>query len=285
MSSAAVVLPRRRHRRTAGGFLEHNLAHLLQNLEAIGRAETISSRSGFLQRLSPRAKLVSACFLVIAIVASTSLPALACAFAAAVLIAIASRVQAQLLMRLVWGSVLIFTGSILLPSLILTPGPPLFAIPLVGWRVTSPGLHNFLLLLARAETSATLLALLALTTPWPRLLRAMQSLHLPVVVIALFATTYRYLVLLLEASVEMFQARRSRMVGPLTPSARRHLLVSTAGVLLHKTAALSQEVHSAMQSRGFRGRVYLLRAEPARRSDSVAVFIAFAAAIALVLAH
>lgn len=280
MSSAALAA-----RRRPGGFLEQNLSHLLGNLEAIHRADALGARRGFLQGLPARAKIVAALLLVAGVVASTSLAAILAAFAAAVLLAAGSRLQAQLLLRLVWGSVLVFTGSVLLPSLVLTPGPVLTHVPLVGWPVTVTGLHIFLLLLARAETSATWLALLALTTPWPRLLVALQSLRVPTVVIALFSTTYRYLVLLLETSIEMFHSRRSRMVGPLAGSARRQLLLATAGTLLHKTATLSQEVHSAMQARGFRGRVYPLQPEPFRFSEACTMLVALAAAVGLAAAR
>ena len=280
MTSAAFAS---KHR--PGGFIEHNLGHLLEGLEAINRAEAISDTSGLLQRLSPRSKIISALLLVAGVVASTSIPALWIALAGAVVLAAASRVQTQMLLRLTWGSVLVFTGAMMLPSLVMTPGPLIARIPVVGWQVTATGFHIFLLLLTRAEASATFLVLLVLTTPWPRLLAAMQALKVPAVVVALFSTTFRYLILLLETSVEMFQSRRSRMVGPLAPAAQRRLLAATAGTLLDKTAALSQEVHSAMQSRGFRGRVYLLKQETAGWDEALAILISLAAAAGLVLAH
>lgn len=268
-----------------GGFLENNLGHLLEGLEAINRAEEVSGRSGLLQRLSPRSKIISALLLVVGVVASTSIPALSVALAGALVMAAASRVQTQTLLRLTWGSVLVFTGAVMLPSLVMTPGLVIARVPVVGWQVTATGLHIFLLLLVRAEASATFLVLLVLTTPWPRLLAAMQTLRVPAVVVALFSTTFRYLILLLETSIEMFQSRRSRQVGPLAPAARRRLMASTAGTLLDKTAALSQEVHSAMQSRGFRGRVHLLKVEAAGWDDVLVVLVSLGAAVGLVMAH
>lgn len=272
-------------KRRPGGFLEHNLGHLLEGLEAINRAEAISGGSGLLQELSPRSKIVSALLLVAGVVASTSIPALSIALAGAFVLALASRVQTRMLLRLTWGSVLVFTGAVMLPSLVMTPGEEIARVPVVGWQVTATGLHIFLLLLIRAETSATFLVLLVLTTPWPRLLAALQALRVPAVVIALFSTTFRYLILLLETSIEMFQSRRSRRVGPLAPGAKRSLMAATAGTLLDKTAALSQEVHSAMQSRGFRGRVYLLKQESAGWDEGVPILVSLAAAAGLVMAH
>jgi energy-coupling factor transporter transmembrane protein EcfT len=70
--------------------------------------------------------------------------------------------------------------------------------------------------------------------------------------------TYRYIFLMIASAREMFESRRSRMVGELEGADRRRLAVATAGVLLSKSLQLSQDVYLAMQSRGFRGEVYVL---------------------------
>jgi cobalt/nickel transport system permease protein len=56
----------------------------------------------------------------------------------------------------------------------------------------------------------------------------------------------------------MFESRRSRTVGVLRPAEQRHMAGRTAGVLLSKSVALSNDVYLAMQSRGFRGEVQIL---------------------------
>ena len=70
--------------------------------------------------------------------------------------------------------------------------------------------------------------------------------------------TCRYILLMLQPAHQMFESRKSRTVGVLTASEQRRLAVSSAGVLLTKTFELSNDVYLAMQSRGFRGEVYLL---------------------------
>ena len=65
--------------------------------------------------------------------------------------------------------------------------------------------------------------------------------------------TYRYLFLFLKLAREMFEARQVRLVGVLAPADSRRLTVSTAGVLLATSMQLSDEVHTAMRARGFRG--------------------------------
>jgi energy-coupling factor transporter transmembrane protein EcfT len=96
--------------------------------------------------------------------------------------------------------------------------------------------------------------------------------------------TYRYIFLLLRAAYQMFESRKSRLVGSLAPPDRRRLAAATIGALLSKSLQLSTDVHSAMRSRGFQGDVYLLDDLSAGPRDwlQLGIFAAIAAA-ALVL--
>ena len=85
-----------------------------------------------------------------------------------------------------------------------------------------------------------------------------MRLRLPKEAIVMLAMTYRYVFLLAETAGQMFESRRSRTVGVLKPADQRHMAARTAGVLLSKSIALSDEVYVAMQSRGFRGEVQVL---------------------------
>ena len=77
-------------------------------------------------------------------------------------------------------------------------------------------------------------------------------------------------------------SNRARAARWATVSAgdRRRLAVSSAGVLLSKTYRMSGEVYLAMQSRGFRGEVYVLDDFRMRALDwtALAAFAALAAA-------
>jgi energy-coupling factor transporter transmembrane protein EcfT len=92
--------------------------------------------------------------------------------------------------------------------------------------------------------------------------------------------TYRYIFEILRAALDMFESRRSRTVGTLSPADNRRLAVSAVGVLLSKSFQLSGDVHMAMQSRGFRGDVHVLPDFRGRTIDWcwLAGFVVFAAA-------
>jgi energy-coupling factor transporter transmembrane protein EcfT len=145
--------------------------------------------------------------------------------------------------------------------------------------VTWQGARTSAFLISRAETAATLSALLVFTTPWPWVLKALRSFRCPAVAVVILSMTYRYIFVTLETALAMFESRRSRTVGVLEPAERRRLSAAAAGVLLSRSLQLSSEVHLAMQSRGFRGEVHIMREFRAQPADWgwIAGFAAFAA--------
>ena len=179
-------------------------------------------------------------------------------FGVALALALLSRVPMRTLAARVWIGVLVFATLIVLPALFLTPGRAIWSIPVVGWTITAQGLQGAAYLISRVETTATLSMLLVLSTPWMHVLKALRVLRVPVVAIVILGMTYRYIFLLMATAREMFESRRSRLVGKLEGKDRRRLVVATAGVLMSKTLQLSGDVYLAMQSRGFRGEIYVL---------------------------
>ena len=257
----------------AAGFLERNVAALSDTLDHAARADETARRHGLLQRLDPRTKIVGLFAWILAAAGTRRLATVGVIFVLALALAALSRVPWRAGLWRVWTGVLVFTGPLAMPAVFLTPGPP------VGWHATAPGLWAAARLVARAETTATLAALLVLTTPWARLLQALRVLRVPRVVTVILGMTHRYIYLLLGLARDYFEARRSRQVGRLDPAGRRQVAAGTAGVLLGRSLALSGEVFLAMQSRGFRGEVYLLQAPRFRRRDlaALAAFVVVAA--------
>ncbi|MDQ6759089.1 MAG: cobalt ECF transporter T component CbiQ [Acidobacteriota bacterium] len=236
--------------RSIQGFLDH--------LEYTLSAEDLAKRAGWAQAIDPRVKVAALAVLVISVVAAHRLAVIAALFALGVAVAVASHVPIRNLATRVWFAVLLFTGSIALPAIFLTPGRVLYTVPLLHCVITAQGLTSASFLLARAETTATFSLLLVLTTPWIHVLKSLRAFGVPVVLVVILGMTYRYIFVLLRTAHDMFESRRSRMLGRLHAGERRRIAVNSAGVLLSKAFQLSGEVYLAMQSRGFRGEVYLL---------------------------
>ena len=251
-------------------FIERTLTNLLSATDYAANAEQLAETRGVLQSIDPRVKVVGLLCLIIAVTACRRLDIIAGLFAAALGLALVSRIAPGKLLAWVWIPVLFFTGAIALPAIFLTPGPSAFGLP-----ITETGLRSAAFLVSRAETSATLSVLLVLSTPWPHVLKALRVLRFPVVFVAILGMTYRYIFVILQTAFDMFESRKGRTIGVLDPAERRRVAASAAGVLLSKSFQLSGDVHLAMQSRGFRGEVYALDEFRATGRDGcwLAVFI------------
>jgi cobalt ECF transporter T component CbiQ len=236
-------------------FVERTIGSLSQGLNFAALADdSARSRTGLLQPIDPRVKVIGTLALIASVAATHSLLTIGAVFLIALALALASQISLRDLAQWVWTPVLFFTGCVALPAIFLTPGAAVHP----GWPVTQQGVRTAGFLVLRAETAVTLSTLLVLTTRWAHILKSLRVLRLPVVFVVILGMTYRYLFVILETALDMFESRKSRTVGALEPSDRRRLATATVGVLLSKSYHLSSDVHLAMQSRGYRGEVYLL---------------------------
>jgi cobalt ECF transporter T component CbiQ len=247
------------------GYIERTIASLVAASERAAIAEQVAFSEGALQRVDPRVKVAGLFALIVVVAASRRLSVIAALFVIAAILAAASHVRMRRLAGWVWLPVLFFTGAIALPAIFLTPGHAVASLGITA--ITEQGLRAAAFLIGRAETASTLSALLVLTTPWPWVLKALRIFRCPMIVVAILGMTYRYIFVILQTALEMFEARQSRTVGVLPPSERRRLASSAAGVLLSKSVQMSGEVHQAMRSRGFRGEIHLLQDFRARATD------------------
>jgi cobalt ECF transporter T component CbiQ len=263
------------------GFIQATLRGFTTAVSKALLSENVASRPGLLQTLDPRVRVLGLFALVAAVVLSRQISVIAALFLIAVLLAAASRVKIAVLAKRLWWIIFGFSGFIALPAVFLTPGQPVFRLPWLPLSISAQGLRAAALLILRVETAATLTTVLALSTPWTHILKALRSLHLPAEAVTMLAMTHRYVFLLIETAGQMFESRQSRTVGALSGREQRRMMARTAGVLLNKSIELSHEVYLAMLSRGFRGEVPLLKDFRMRTRDylglSVLVVLAGAA--------
>jgi cobalt ECF transporter T component CbiQ len=263
------------HPRSRGGFVENTLEGLHSAMERALYAEAHASRSGVLQGLDPRVKVAGLLSLVVAAVVAAKLWMIACILAVSIALAAISAVPLRTIVSRAWVPALLFSGMIALPAIFLTPGTAVGQSP-----ITVQGVRTAGFLVLRTVTTATLMMVLAYTTQWSHILKALRIFRVPVVFVVILGMTCRYILLLLETAHQMFESRKSRTVNRMTAAESRRLAISGSGVLLTKTLHMSGEVYQAMQSRGFRGEVYLLDDFQMRQLDWCAS-AAFAASAAL----
>jgi cobalt/nickel transport system permease protein len=263
-------------------FAARLLQGVLAGVEHAANAERRAELPGPLQAIDPRAKLLSALLLIVACVHTQRLDLLAGFATLLTLLAWRSQLLAPLF-RL-WLGVAAFSGLLALPALFLVSGASAGTLPLIGVNVSIPGLRSAAFLLLRSLDCGGLAALLAFSTPWAQVLKSLRCLRVPVSLVVILAMTQRYLLLLLRSAVQLFEARQSRVLGPLPGRERRRLAAATAGALFSRSLQLGEEVHLAMLARGYRGEVHLLDDFVAAPRDFLATALALAAALVLVVA-
>jgi cobalt/nickel transport system permease protein len=250
----------------SAGFLERSLLSIGDAAERALAREDASSARGVLYALDARVKLGAVLPLILAVVFLHDLGVVGVLFALAFSLAVLlGRKPFALLVR-AWLVMLVVAGVATLPAIVLTPGEPAARLPF-GLIATEQGLRTTGLLLGRAATTTLLSLVLVLSTRWTALLRALRSIGVPVVVVAIAGMTYRYLFVLLEIARQLFEGRRSRRVGTLASSQKRRMAGATAGALLTRTLVMTDEVYLAMQARGFRGEVRVLDESPLQMRD------------------
>ena len=122
------------------------------------------------------------------------------------------------------------------------------------WQVsvTYSGLEILRNILIRAWLSIISLILLTSTTSLPDLLRGMEQLHMPRVMVMILSFMYRYIFVLVGEVMRMKQARDSRNSG-----GRRLRQIRTIGnmigTLFIRSYERGERVYAAMIARGFDG--------------------------------
>lgn len=231
-------------------------------------SEQIAGRPGLLQETDPRVKTVGLVGLLIVASLLRNWYMILGLYALTLAMAAASRISMKFFIRRVWLFIPVFAGIIALPSIfnIFRPGDPLWTIWNFGrevaigpWSlgnslaITHQGVKGAAILVLRVATSVSLAVLLALTTRWAELLKALRVFFVPRTFLLILSMTYRYIFLLLGLAGDMFTARTSRMVGPASPRENRRFVAASMGTLLGKSQTLSTEVYAAMVSRGYNG--------------------------------
>ncbi|MFA5039640.1 MAG: cobalt ECF transporter T component CbiQ [Candidatus Omnitrophota bacterium] len=200
-----------------------------------------------------------------------------------------------LVLRLSPGSLCGFAGyGLLLSALVLLSGLPLSAILrriltvlpfvfLTAWSMFSvsgkPAGPAFLSIILKSFYALVAVFLLVSTTAFPSLLKALEWLRCPTIMIRMLAFLYRYIYLFLDEFMKMRQAQASRTAArPKTAKA----LQAFSSILAHlfvRSYEKGERVYQAMCSRGYNGSVPGISRLRAQRSDYIFCAASFASFI------
>lgn len=249
-------------------FLRRTIHELKQSLSELLLTERYSRQEGLLQGMDTRAKLAAVLALVIVIGWTRSIPLLLALWLFTMVLMRRSHLPVLTLQKRIWGIFPLISLLIAVPGMFnfFNAGTPLLTITeftapvhLLGMEfpaalyISQQGAAAAFILFLRVGVSISLGALLTLTTPMALLMKSLQTLRVPPLLVMILEMSMRYLILLLTVSIEMYEARQMRTVGKLSPKTQRTMVGSSVGALFARSMALSEEVYQAMTARGYIG--------------------------------
>jgi cobalt/nickel transport system permease protein len=140
-----------------------------------------------------------------------------------------------------------------------------------GWlQVTTEGLLVLGSVSIKAFLCLLMLNLLTLTTSIPALLHALTELKLPPLLVAVIASMYRYIAVLVDEFTTMRRAAASRnLMG--SNHYQRIVVGNMIGSLFIRTYERGERIHQAMLARGYTGLPPLTEMPKGGRQDSLAL--------------
>jgi cobalt/nickel transport system permease protein len=216
----------------------------------------------FVHRLDPRVKFLAVLLFIIG-VAITQPPAwwaYGAFFVLAGALALVSRTPlGYLVKRSLIVEPFVFFVAIFVPFF--HPGGVLAQASLGGWHITvyREGTLLFFGIMIKAWLSIVALILLAATTRLTDLLRGLERLRLPRIMVMILSFMYRYIFVLVEEVGRLRTARDSRGYGGGTRRHRIRTVGMMTGTLFIRSYERGERIYNAMLSRGYDGRLRSVR--------------------------
>jgi cobalt/nickel transport system permease protein len=150
------------------------------------------------------------------------------------------------------------------------PGRPVFRLPLgfgpeaPALTATDAGLLRFTTIVWKSWLSMQAALLLTATTHFLDVLRALQALHMPKIIVVLLSFMYRYLFILVDEAQRLLRARDCRSAaldgaGGGSLLWRAQVTGRLVGTLFLRAFERSERIYVAMLSRGYTGELRTLR--------------------------
>jgi cobalt/nickel transport system permease protein len=241
-------------------------------------------RPSLVHRLDARVKLVLAVLFIVAtaLTPDGDWPAYALLTGLALGVITASRLGVGFVMRRSLVALPFALAAV--TAMFSTPGQALLAVRVFGGdlSITDAGVVRFVSILLKSWLSVQMAVVLTASTPFPDLLRAMRSLRVPKVLVAISGFAYRYIFVIGDEVLRMMRARTARS-GVGKPGGRgggsvfwrARVTGGMAGNLFLRSIERSERIYDAMVARGYDDEVRTMRA-PVLRFGDVVVALLFA---------
>jgi cobalt/nickel transport system permease protein len=253
-------------------------------MASIVLSERYQHGQGLLYHVDARVKIVSAVAFAFAVTAVPEGHWTAYAgFAALALLAVAC---SRLPVWLVAGRSVIALPFLLaaVPLIFTRAGETVFVVPMVGWTASSAGIVAVGSILLKSWLAVLLAVVLTATTQPVDLLRGLERMHLPRVLVATTFFMYRYLFVIGAEGQRLVRARESRS-AVLDDSHRAggrilwrgRVLGHMVGSLFIRSFERSERIYAAMLARGYDGTLRFASERRLGRLDWVVLLVMLAA--------
>ncbi|MGC2423667.1 MAG: cobalt ECF transporter T component CbiQ [Nitrospirota bacterium] len=216
-------------------------------------SEAYAEKGGFIRRMDARAKVIaSAACLVLAVASPNPAVPFIIGIVCFALLLVSGTPLKAVIFRI--SEPLFFALIIVLLKAFLTPGAPLARIALFGVKLSlsAQGLGAGLHIMARVFGAVFVVLFLTMTTPVHKLLAAAARLRVPKALVELSLFAYRYVFVLLEDAVTIYQAQKIRL-GYAGMGVSVRSLGTLCGAVFVRAYSRAEAAADSMELRGYEG--------------------------------
>jgi cobalt ECF transporter T component CbiQ len=253
-------------------YIEKGIGHLSKMITTgylnVGR----DSGKGFFQKLDPRVKVLFLIFFVVIVSLKRQLFPEAAITLFTFLLVVSSRINLAQFYKKIGGLTFIFGFLVVFPAAfnVVTPGelilpvihlshPYEFVIYHIPEEIglTRQGLDCVMMLSLRMMNSLSISLLVIYTTPFHRIIKALQVFRVPQAFLLVITLSYKYIFIFAKTVESMYLARKSRLVGMVRDDEARIWAAGRIAHMFRKSMSRYEEVFRAMVARGFAQEVRL----------------------------
>lgn len=268
-------------------FLKKSLRNIKKTLAEDMASDKWAHLPGWLQTVNPAQKMAGGLIMLLILSVVRDYRCFLAAWLVTVVLMMVSRLPVLSLQKRIWGFIPLITLLISLPAAlnIISAGTPLIMIiqgsdggsSIVSNDIyfTTQGAAAVLVLFLRTGISLSVAALLVMTTPISSLFKTLRIFRIPSYFIFIVEMSYRYMILLLNLSIDMYEARRMRTVGPVSLAQQLTMLGSSIGSLFGWSMSLMEEVFQSMTARCYVVRYSSRQAEAGQYQTDISSPIVF----------
>lgn len=253
-------------------YIEKGIGHLSEMITAGYLNVGQESGKGFFQKLDPRVKVIFLIFFVVIVSLKRHIFPEAVIALFVFLMVASSRIHLVQFYKKILGLTFVFGFLVVFPSAfnIVTPGelilpvihlsqPYEFMIYHIPGEIglTRQGIDGVMMLCLRMMNSLAISLLVIHTTPFHRIIMALQVFRVPQALLLVITLSYKYIFIFAKTIEGMYFARKSRLVGMARDDEARIWAAGRIAHIFRKSMSRYEEVFKAMVARGFAEEVRL----------------------------